>query len=984
MTLKSWYKVTTPREDLREGKPLDASEFAVHLDQVRDKRAAEVYQNPERFFERTYLTQDLTSMAAEVVRRLTGEKTETSAVFNMSTQFGGGKTHALTLLYHLAKNGSKANSWTGVNKILNRAKVDNVPEAVVAVFVGTEFDSTTGRGGDDGTPLRKTPWGEIAFQLGGEEAFAQVAVHDRTMTAPAGDVIRKMFPKDKPCLILMDELLNYISCNRKRDFSSQLYVFLHNLSETARGEDNVVLVVSIPASELEMTPEDFSDYDRYKKLLDRLGKAVILSTDTDTSEIIRRRLFEFDSKDLTLDGKIKLSKDAQKTCEEYAKWVLDHRQQVPNWFPIDSAREVFEAAYPFHPLVLSVFERKWQSLPRFQRTRGILRLLALWVSRAYQDGYRGAHQDHLISLGTAPIDDPIFRTAMLVQLGEEDRLEGAITTDICGKDDSHSSRLDKEAVDAIKKQRLHQKVATTIFFESNGGQTSGTEATEPEIRLGVAEPDLDIGNVKTVLDALEISCYYLNVERTGYKFGVHPNLNKIFSDRKANVPQPKIDERALTEISKVFSKHSSVEIIRFPNKSSDIPDSAALTLIVVSPDHSMQDKEGTLAFIDMMTREHGTSARTFKSGLIWAVADNHRQLKDEARNVLAWEDIKEEEKDLQLDENQKKQLPKSLRKAQHDLREAIWRSYKYIVLLGKEETDIIDLGLIHSSATSSIVDLIITRLKRDDLVVIEPSSNFVIRNWPPAFKEWSTKAVRDAFFASPQFPRLLNPESVKETIAKGVSGGSLAYVGKIGDKYEPFHYKEGISAGEVEISEDMFIVTAETAEKYISRTETPSVLTSIEVSPRDKQIKPGKTLQFMARGFDQNGQEMGIDDVVWKTDGGIIDNGGFFTAGKEKGSFTVTATVKEFVESVTVIIVKEPIDEGPTPTNLKFSWTGEIPPQKWMNFYTKVLTPFAVGMGLKLTLKLEVSDEEGLSEPKIEDVKVALRELGLNDDVEVE
>src|SRR4030042_4280056 len=97
MALKPWFKVVTPREDLREGRPLDASEFAVHLDQVRDGRAHIDYQNPERFFERTYLTKNLRNLASEVLRRLSGEKTETSPIFNMTTQFGGGKTHALTL-----------------------------------------------------------------------------------------------------------------------------------------------------------------------------------------------------------------------------------------------------------------------------------------------------------------------------------------------------------------------------------------------------------------------------------------------------------------------------------------------------------------------------------------------------------------------------------------------------------------------------------------------------------------------------------------------------------------------------------------------------------------------------------------------------------------------------------------------------------------------------------------------------------------------
>src|SRR5262249_737673 len=148
-----------------DGKPLDASEFAVHLDHVRDGRAPAVYQNPAEFFERTFLTKNLRELTAQVVRRLSGVKVETSAIFNLSTQFGGGKTHSLTLLYHLAENGDAARSWKGVSGILHDAGLTTVPTAATAIFVGTEFDSIAGRGGVDGTPLRKTPWGEIAFQI---------------------------------------------------------------------------------------------------------------------------------------------------------------------------------------------------------------------------------------------------------------------------------------------------------------------------------------------------------------------------------------------------------------------------------------------------------------------------------------------------------------------------------------------------------------------------------------------------------------------------------------------------------------------------------------------------------------------------------------------------------------------------------------------------------------------------------------------------
>src|SRR5437762_6918702 len=151
--LKPWYDVVELREDLRENRPLDASEFAIHLDQIRDGRAHKDYTDPKRFFDRTFVTGSLLDLAAQVLRRLSGIQVETSAVFNMATQFGGGKSHSLTALYHLARNGEKAKAWNGVDRLLRKAEVKTVPEAAVATFVGTEFDPIPGRGGE-GEPRR--------------------------------------------------------------------------------------------------------------------------------------------------------------------------------------------------------------------------------------------------------------------------------------------------------------------------------------------------------------------------------------------------------------------------------------------------------------------------------------------------------------------------------------------------------------------------------------------------------------------------------------------------------------------------------------------------------------------------------------------------------------------------------------------------------------------------------------------------------------
>lgn len=653
-----------------------------------------------------------------------------------------------------------------------------------------------------------------------------------------------------------------------------------------------------------MSADDQQEHERLKKMLDRLGKAVIMSAENETSEIIRRRLFEWDPSAIDQNGKVMLPREAIQTCNEYADWVVEHRQQLPALFDFDNARQVFASTYPFHPMVLSVFERKWQSLPRFQRTRGILRLLALWVSRASQEDYKGAYRDPLISLGTAPLDDTLFRAATFEQLGEL-RLEVAVTTDITGKPDAHAVRLDKEAVNGIKKARLHRKAATVVFFESNGGQGKG-ECTLPEVRLAVAEPELDIGNVETVLETLGTSSYYLTVERNKYRFSLSPNLNKLLADRRASIQPKNIEERVRAEVTEVFKKKvTGVEPIHFPEKSSQIPDRPLLTMVVLAPDAPLQNA-ATLASIDQMTRGSGNSSRTFKSALTWCVADASSTLYDEARKLLAWEDIDTEASDLRLDEGQRRQLAESLLKSKRDLTESVWRTYKNIVLLGKDNAlRTIDLGLVHSSSANSLPSFIINRLRQDGDVEENISPNFLVRNWSPVFKEWSTKAVRDAFFASPQFPRLLNPTAIKETIAKGVSGGQLAYVGKTASsEYEPFHFNKSINPNDVEISEDVFIITKETAESYEQQRKEPLPAASAPAHIPGEQSLPS---EYAKPQLPLNDNANATDEDDARTESTIIN---------------------------------------------RIMWSGEIPPQKWSTFYQRVLSKFAVGQGLKLTVNI--------------------------------
>jgi len=971
--LKPWYSVVTPREDLRENHALDASEFAVHLDHVRDHRAHADYVKPDRFFDRTYLTKSLLDLSSQVVRRLSGEKLETSAVFNMATQFGGGKTHALTALYHLADGGDKAKNWRDVSRILSQAGVSDVPHAAVAVFVGTEFDVIEGRSGDD-EPIRLTPWGEIAWQLGGAEAFAAVAKHDEQRTAPGGDVIRKMLP-DGPALILIDELLNYVSRGRKSGASQQMYNFLNNLCEEARARDSLVVCVSIPASELEMTADDQADYERYKKMLNRLGKAIAMASDQESAEIIRRRLFEWGG----------LSTEARATIAAYSEWAREHAPEIAG-LGGDSPSDLFAASYPFHPAVLSAFQRKWQSLPGFQRTRGVLRLLALWVSYAYSADHQKAVSSPLIELGSAPLQDPVFRAAVLQELGQ-DRLTVPVETDIAGKADAHAVVLDAGATDSIKKARLHQKVATTIFFESTGGMSPDkSEAAISEIKAAIGGPDVNLAELDTVLEGLVQSCFYLRADKHRYRYSLRPNLNQVLVSRRGAVSDKDVDERVRKTTADVFQKISlegpkTVDRRFFPVQTNDVPDKPQLAIVVVDAD-STADNPKTKPLIEDILRNCGSSARVFKSALFFAASDGAESARDAVREALAWEDIAEDEDTLsQLEEHDVSSLKVSGQRARQNATEAVWRMYRHVYLLGRDGgLQHLDLGQITSSMASSLTELVVNHLVQVDEVTPNVSAKRLVQSWQGVTPEWSTKAARDAFYSSPKLPRPLDPEFIKWTIASGVSSGELGYARKEGDHFVLDRFGEAgeaMSEFEVEVADDVFIFRKEDAQKLLE----PPRAETLRISPSSVQLAPGAEAIFTIECFDQYGKSFQVENVEWSSPEGVIDGAGRLEVDDFEGVFVVKARHGDLEAQVEISVTTAPPPPPPPPAGDRFvHWEGDMPPQKWSQFYMKVLAGFATDEDLKLHVTFWAPATAEQAEAKLNEIRAALRDLGLDDD----
>lgn len=416
-----WYKIVTPRKEVREGRSFNPDEFAIALEQVVAGTAPIDYKDPEKFFSRTCWTRALKEHAGMILRRLSGKTENTAPVLTLITQFGGGKTHTLTTLYHLIRSGKKYKDFSGVSDLLQETGVSSVPEARVAVFVGNAWDPQDGR---------ETPWIDVARQLAGDKGVALLGNAAKS-TPPGTEAIGRILEAaGGAVLILFDEVLNFL--NRHRSMADSFYAFFDNINRATTGTTSCAAVMSLPRSRMEMTEWDQQWQDKITKVVRRVAKDLITNDESEISEVVRRRLFE----DL---GSDKIRKNVAKA---YSDWCFERRAQLPpEWTAVDTSateakareflRSRFETCYPFHPATMSVFQRKWQALPQYQQTRGTLAMFAQWISWALREGYQQARREPLIALGSAPLEVSEFRSIILGQLGEP-RLIAAIDADISG------------------------------------------------------------------------------------------------------------------------------------------------------------------------------------------------------------------------------------------------------------------------------------------------------------------------------------------------------------------------------------------------------------------------------------------------------------------------------------------------------------------------------------------------------------------------
>ncbi len=619
--MEPWYKVVIPRQELREGRSLDPSEFAVHLEQVVAGTAPRDYVEPAKFFARNYFSKALVEHCGMVLRRLDGETANTAPVLSLITQFGGGKTHTLTALYHLCNSGAGAKDFSGVADMMKATGLKEIPSAKAAIFVGNSWDASPGR---------ETPWMDIADQLAGEKGRALFG-KNAPGTKAIGELLRLV---GKPVLILFDETLNYIG--RHPEQSGQFHSFMQNLTVALTSAERAVGLFSLPASPTEMTEELREWQDKLTKVVGRVGKDLVANDASEVSEIVRRRLFE------------NAGRDSMKRAasRQFSNWVFNRRDRLPpEWGQLseDQIRAQFEACYPFHPATLTVFQRKWQALPQFQQTRTTLAMLGMWISCAYREGYGKARREPLLTLGSAPLFDREFLSAVLRQMGEQ-RLQAAIHADIAapnGQPKSHAETLDDEDSEGAGRSSIHQRVAKTLFFESCGGQTDKA-AHLPELYFAVGDPDTETALIHTAVQALERRCYFLrSVGVDGWRFGHVPTLKKVHADRKQAL-DPEDVKRNMGELVKtVFKKDNEIHLSLSPKDSTDVVDQAMLTMAVMRPDEGLEpEEESSLRQrITDWTRKCGQQSRQNPGGILWVTCEAGGALRAGVEELLAWQAV---------------------------------------------------------------------------------------------------------------------------------------------------------------------------------------------------------------------------------------------------------------------------------------------------------------------------------------------------------
>jgi len=794
--LTPWREVVNPHPDVASGRYQQA-EFAADLWQVHLGEGPPEYKDPAEFFRRTYLTESLTQLLAGAVERLNGAGGD--PVVQLQTNFGGGKTHSMLALYHMF-SGIPPSELLGVDTVLADIGTNDLPSVRRVVLVGNKISPGNPVTKSDGTIVR-TLWGELAWQLGGRRAYDRIAADDERATSP-GDVLRELLLEYGPCLVLVDEWVAYArQLHEQADlpagsFETQ-FSFAQVLTESAKLANNCLLVISLPASDTAVSPHTRADdaevggvrgreaLDRLRNVVGRLESSWRPASAEEGFEIVRRRLFE------TLSGP-EMFKQRDVTARAFAELYRSNSGDFPADCRDGDYERRIKAAYPIHPEIFDRLYTDWSTLVKFQRTRGVLRLMATVIHSLWEKGDRNP----LIMPSLIPIDDSRVQFELTRYLS--DNWVPVIEKDVDGPN-ALPLHLDGE-VPGLGKYAACRRVARTVYLGSAPTVSAANRGIEDrQVKLGCVMPGETPAVFGDALRRLAGAATYLYQDGPRVWYSTQPTVTKLAEDRAEQLkrdPDKVIMEMERRLRGNLVHRGDFPRIHPVPRTSADVPDDFDARLVVLGPDHpySKEPDNAALKAAREMFEYRGNAPRMFRNTLVFLAADGARlqDLDDAVRRYLAWESILAEAEEMDLSPNQVKQADTQLKSADGTVVARIPETYQWLLVpVQHSPQGAVEWQTIRVTGQDPLAVRASKKLRSEELLVASLAGT-ILRLQMDRVPLWagehvSIRQLVEHFTRYIYLPRLTGPSVLLNAVQDGLSlitweQDSFAYADSFDDK----------------------------------------------------------------------------------------------------------------------------------------------------------------------------------------------------------
>jgi hypothetical protein len=792
--LKPWFQATQPHFDIKQGR-LDESVFAANLAEVALGNGREIYKDPNTFFSKTYFTAGLKSVTKTVIKGLNGNEEAENRVISLQTGFGGGKTHTLISIYHLCKWGKNAINSPYTEELLSYTGNPEFNNANIAVFTNTTNDPAQGRN-VEGLNIR-TIWGELAYQLGGIDAYNIIKENDERLSAPKG-LFKKVLQQCKPALILIDELADYcVSAAAitvgQSSLADQTISFMQEFTEAVAATENCVAIITLPASvqEVANSPLAASILSSLQSRVSRVGADTQPVAEDEIYEVIRRRLFE------DIGDKAYI----EKVANEYIDLYTQHKTELPSNATNNAYKKKIIQSYPFHPELVDIFKVKWASNNDFQRTRGVLRLLAAIVSDLWKRQQSLSGPNILIHSGNVNLPNLDTLTSQLKKLNGNG-YESVISADIAGAS-ANATKIDNNKPE-YGQYYLTQSIATIILLNSFGGEGSNKGLSIPELKLHLLAPGgFNHNSINGALSDLENSAYYLYFAQTGnagkrYWFHIKPNISMLINQGKQDVRQDDI----YAEILKRLKEKTNNRIPLFNilvDPSEDIPEQAKPTLVILHPKYTASNEglsNNTKTLIEKIATKKGNSERIYRNTILFSVASDSAsgRLQTDIRDYLACQKISSDYSST-LEHDQKEDLKKRMSEAGKSTDSSLVTTFATISKFSvKNGYQTIQLKQFKDSIENQINTNIIDALKEEEWLLDMVGLNLLSKNnlLPTIDAPIKARDVYETFLRFDDKPMITGTEAVAKSLLRYCANNEFCIASGDGKTFTKYYLGETV------------------------------------------------------------------------------------------------------------------------------------------------------------------------------------------------